>query len=271
MKIRILAAASAALLVLGTLRADIPFIWLDKPSGRNNPQDPGSPEYPALRASHPSPASSPAAPSGPSSRGAASPAAAPKGNAVVFDDFESGAWKPAPSYMFDLGPLNGAEAGAPIACDFPPPSDGGSLALAEDITFTAAGGTAQVELKSEYGDGWGGPISVTSAARPAERILSLEIRSDVPLTLGLALRDAQSPAVCSRFRGAALSVAAGAWQKVCVPLDLGAWDFNFASLHLDELEGVILLIQGPASGAPLAAHIGIDNIVFGRRSPLDGR
>jgi hypothetical protein len=254
MKAGFLALALTACLGMGMgLRADIKFLWLDHPKGRNNPNDPGSPQYVSAAAASISRARAAGAPP--------LPAGTPR---VVFDDFESDAWKPAQDYLYSLVQSPGAAATLSGGAGLLAP-DGGTQSMQESLTFTAAGAGQLLWVRSEYGDGWGGPISVTGAARQGSLSLRMDVFSDIPVRLQWFLEDAQSPAHRSRYLGPPTPVAAGVWQTVSVPVALGAWDSDFPFLHLDELSAVGFSVS-PAGAVPAASdRFGFDNIVFAPR------
>lgn len=254
MKASFSALALAACLGMGTgLRADIKFLWLDHPKGRNNPNDPGSPQYVSA-----------AAASVTHARSAGLAPLAPSTPRVVFDDFESDAWKPAPEYMYALPAVPGVAAALAGSSELVAP-EGGTQSMLETLSFTAAGPGQDLWVKSEYGDGWGGPISVTGAARGSSLSLRMDVYSDTPVSLQWFLEDAQSPAHRSRYLGPPTAVAAGVWQTVSVPVGLGSWDSQFPFLHLDELSAVGFSILPGAAAAPQAVRFGFDNIVFAPR------
>src|SRR5580700_10187507 len=142
MKAVIAALGLVACLGMGTgLRADIKYLWLDHPKGRNNPNDPGSPQYISAAAASVSFAPAHARLAGAAALGAHAPR-------VVFDDFESDAWKPAPSYMYSEGPSQGAVLGGLSATAAWVAPDGGRQSMLVPLSFTAARGCGQLWIKS---------------------------------------------------------------------------------------------------------------------------
>ena len=293
MKIKTLFALIGLVCLVGLgLRADIKFLWLDKPTGRNNPHDPSSPLFVAPTAT-PLPAT--ATPSGPTATNTTAPTQTPGGPTatntvpptnttgptntntvvptntptvastpvVVFDNFETSAWtNPVASYMYATWQDTGTTTVQSVTSPLPGNQVGtgtNTTAVQVTHTFPATGGVSEITLNSEYGSGgYGGPVAVTSVGSVGSLALTFEIYSNMPLTLGLYLNN-PSQANQVQYVGPTLNVPASAWTTITVPVNATNFGAGVSSLSLTQIQNVIINLDNTATGAMTAT---IDNVAF---------
>ena len=258
------------LLVLGivllnsALFADIKFFWLDRPSARTNPHDPGSPLYRS-----PTPIGTPTAtptvtigivPTNTFTNTATLTATPVSGGQVLWDDYESAVWTPAPaSYMYSQ--WNQGSTTAVVSSGSNVPAGGGAHSLQNAINYAAVGDIAELTVNSAYGSGGaGGPVNVTSVATSSSGELSFWVYSTTAITMNVYVADATGTAAGkTKWSGAPLSIPANTWTNLQLPFSASNWDANLATVNFTQVKNIVFDAIGGATGA---TTLSLDNVTF---------